>query len=176
MFNSTRKIIPALALFSLLAVSPTAFANDQAKLALAKKVVVEGDVSSYATPSFKNILDQAYEINDKIAAMYDDMGCELAEMGYLGYGNGDFGLDIRNWKANVTKSGMVRATFNDGGSSSLIEFDMICNGNKCLIDDVRHGYSTNPKVLPKHTEEMSLRQEAQIMVDTNDCAWGSRLK
>lgn len=172
--KSIVRIIPALALLSALGMSNVAFANNQAKLALAKKAVFTGAISPYATPNFKKILRQANTINDRMAKTAEDegMGCEFAEHFYLGWGNDPSEADIkRTWKASVTKSGMVRATFNNIGSANLVEFDMVCKGNSCQISDVRSGYSDNPKVFPKRTSGMSLKQEAQLMISKNSCSW-----
>lgn len=171
--KSIVRIIPALALLSALGMSNVAFANNQAKLALAKKAVFTGAISPYATPNFKKILRQANTINDRMAktAEYEGMGCEFAEHSYLGHGNAGLGAnEIRNWKASVPKSGMVKVTFNSiHGGADLVEFDMVCKGNSCQISDVRHGYSQNPRVLPKRTEGKSLRQQAQAMINANSC-------
>lgn len=162
--------VPALALICTLGVSQTAFANNQVKFALAKKAVLAGDVESFATADFKKLLKKAHQIDDKKRADNDDMGCDFSEAYYLGHGNGDelTARSIKNWKAVATPSG-VKVTFNADGDSHLIEFDMVCQGSRCAINDVRHGYSTT-KALPKHAED-SLRQEAQTMVNTNSCAW-----
>lgn len=168
--KSIVRIIPALALLSALGMSNVAFANNQAKLALAKKAVIAGEVSPYATPDLKKVLQQAHAIDDRIQAAYEDMGCEFVEHYYLGHGNAGLEAnEIRNWKASVPKSGMVKVTFNSiRGGADLVEFDMVCKGNSCQISDVRHGYSQNPRVLPKRTG-LSLKQEAQAMINANSC-------
>ena len=173
--KSTVRVLPVLTLFLLLGVSPTAFANDQAKLALAKKAVIAGEVSPYATPDLKKVLQQAHAIDERIqaASNYEDMGCEFTEHFYLGHGNAGLeARNIRNWKPRITKSG-VKVTFNNMGASGteLVEFDMVCKGNNCQISDVRYGYSKNARVLPKRTEGLSLKQEAQAMIDKNGCTW-----
>ena len=172
--KSVIRLAPALALLSVLGMSNVAFANNQAKLNLAKKAVLAGEVSPYATPSLKKALQQADAISSRMAktVKYQYHGCEFAEHFYLGWGNDSSEADIkRTWKASVTKSGMVRATFNNIGSANLVEFDMVCKGNSCQISDVRSGYSDNPKVFPKRTSGMSLKQEAQLMISKNSCSW-----
>jgi hypothetical protein len=162
--KSIVRIIPALALLSALGMSNVAFANNQAKLALAKKAVIAGEVSPYATPDLKKVLQQAHAIDDRIQAASGYM-CEFVEHAYLGHGNA--GLEahnIRNWKPRITKSG-VKVTFNNMGASGThlveVEFDMVCKGNSCQISDVRHGYS--------QSTGLSLKQEAQAMINANSC-------
>ena len=175
-FKPTVRVLPVLMLFLLLGVSPTAFANDQAKLALAKKAVIAGEVSPYATPDLKKVLQQAHAIDERMmntTGEYAGMGCEFTEHFYLGHGNSGLeARNIRNWKPRITKSG-VKVTFNNMGASGteLVELDMVCKGNNCQISDVRYGYSKNARVLPKRTEGLSLKQEAQAMIDKNGCTW-----
>ena len=170
MLNSAKKIIPALALFSLLTVSPAAFANNQAKLALAKKVVFEAtEISPYADPQFKKILQKAHQINQREAKAHGDVGCEFYESPYLGGGT-DAPI-ITSWKAGVTKSGMVRATFNNTAgdtSGHLIEFDMTCRGSSCVVNDVRIANNWDSATPPQRTK-YSLRKDAQAIVSANGC-------
>lgn len=152
-----------------------AYANDQVKIALAKKVITEGEISPYATPNLKNILQKAHKINDQMAktAEYEGVGCDFAEHFYLGHGNG--GLDeITKWKANVLKNGVVRVSFNNGSGemayANLVEFDMVQKGNRYAIDDVRFAMSDNPKKIPLGTDS-SIKLEAQAMINKNGCTF-----
>ena len=177
LFKSTVGVLPVLTLFLLLGASPTAFANDQAKLALAKKMVFETEqkVSPYATPDLKKLLRKAHQIDQRESKRIGgDIACGFFESTYLGAGDDGPGV-ITNWKAGVTKSGMVRATFHkDSNSTSndtsghLIEFDMTCRGQKCLVDDVRIASNWESATLPQRTQ-YSLRKDAQAIVNANGC-------
>lgn len=155
-------------LFGILAISSTAFADNQTKIALAKKVVFSGNVSPYATSSLKQLLQKAHQINDREASINQDIGCEFFEHYYLGWGQDFSAQDVRNLKAKVEKSGTVKVTFNTGFSAQLVEMDMVCTANSCKVNDVRHGFSDNSKVLPKRISS-SIRRDAQTMVNKNSC-------
>lgn len=157
-------VLTKIALFGTLLITAPTLANP-AQIAVAKKAVLAGEVMPYATPELRSLLKQAYRVDGQMTTPDNELGCEFAEHFYLGHGNG--GLDsIKNWKANA-KNNMVRIAFSNGGyDANLIEFKM--KGNQ--IDDVRFGYSDNPKKPPTKTDS-SLRAEAQTMVNTGDCAF-----
>lgn len=75
--KSIVRIIPALALLSALGMSNVAFANNQAKLALAKKAVIAGEVSPYATPDLKKVLQQAHAIDDRSNVWLALLACNV---------------------------------------------------------------------------------------------------
>lgn len=142
-------------------------ANDQAKIAIAKKAIYAGEVSPYATPAFGRLLQKAHKINEMMTTFDNETGCEFSEHYYLGHGNGGLeASDIKNWKATTTKNGVVRISFGTYNDNYLLEFVM--QGNQ--IDDVKMAYSDNPKKTPTATEQ-SLREEAQKMVNTNSCGY-----
>lgn len=133
-----------------------------AQIEVAKKAILAGEIMPYATPELRDLLRQAYRVDGQMTTPNNPLGCELAEHYYLGYGNG--GLDaIKNWKAS-TKNNVVHISFNSSYDAILIEFTMKAN----LIDDVRYGYSKNPRKPPTKTTS-SLREDAQKMVDTDNC-------
>lgn len=157
-------VLPKIALLGTLLITAPTLANP-AQIAIAKKAVLAGEVMPYATPEFRSLLKQAYRVDGQMTTPDNEMGCEFAEHFYLGHGNGGL-ASIKNWKANA-KNNMVRITFSNGGyDANLIEFKM--KGNQ--IDDVRFGYSDNPKKPPSKTEH-SLKNEAQTMAKTGHCTW-----
>lgn len=118
----------------LIALSSVALANDQAKIALAKKAIKSADMTSHASPSLKKMLKQARAIENEIDP--DGLGCELFDNYYL-----DLGQDhpkITNLNATVLANGKTRATFKNYGNPTRVDFSMSCQGNKCVIEDVNH--------------------------------------
>lgn len=162
-----KKIIFGCLLASVFCATPV-MANPT-QTAVAKKAIYAGEVMPYATPEFKQLLRKAYDVQDEVGEWTgDDFACEFSEHFYLGHGNG--GLDgVKNWKATANNN-VIRVTFSNAYHQpedvSLVEF--IMKGSQ--IHDVRYGYSSNPKKAPTKTTH-SLREEAQKMVKTGDCAW-----
>lgn len=154
--------------FTLMFVSTATLANHN-QIAIAKKAILKGEVMPYATPELKQILQKAHKIDDTIREQYDEpYGCEFAEHFYLGHGNGGLeAQDIQNWNATTLQNGVIHITFSNGGvNQNLIEFTM--KGN--LIDNVKFGYSDNPKKIPNKTD-ISLKVQAQKMIKTNNCGF-----
>lgn len=150
-------------------ISVQAYANEQAKAALVRKAVIAGEISPYATDRLKNILRKAHAIDERIAKEQGDVGCEFAEHFYLGHGNG--GLEaraIKNWKTKKLPNDGIKVTFNTAYDANLLEFDLVKQGNGYAIDDVRFGYSDNPKRVPKKADD-SIKETALGMIQTNGC-------
>lgn len=170
------KMIVTLGLF---ASALPVHANDQAKIAFAKKVILAGEISPYATPTLKNTLQKAHKINDRMAGTeeYGDVGCEFAEHFYLGHGNSGLEAnEIINWKAKVLPNGSVRITFGrkNYAESNLVEMDMQTKGKTYVLDDVRFAYSDNPKKVPTGADS-SIKLEAQAMINKNGCTFDASM-
>lgn len=155
-----KKLGITLAIAGMALVPNVSFANNQAKIAVVKKAIWDGEVSPYATQEFKTILQKAHKINEKMTTEDEPMGCEFVEHYYLGHGNGGpEKKDFKNLKANVLKSGDVQVTYTLWGSKGLLRFKVVCTGNSCLINDV------------VDKDAGSLKQEAKKMIATNGCGY-----
>ena len=157
----TSRVLIVFGLVGMMLFSGHVMANDRAKTELAKKSIREMEVAAYASPSFKALLHKAYKVNAKVERQ-KDYGCDFADGYYLGYGNGD--VKVTQLKATVLKNGVTRATWvgvSDGSSEkNTVDFDMTCQGNRCVIEDVRHIYAG---------ETSSMKKEANYMVKHQKC-------
>lgn len=151
MMNKTNIIFKITLLIGLLGLSNVTFANNQAKINLAKKAINTGQVSPYATPNFKKLIKQAKNIAWQVDG---PMGCSMSEHYYLGHGQDPM---IRKVEAYVLKDGTTMATFLNNNERISVNFKMVCKGNSCQINDVSSEYGS------------SLRRDAQTIINTYDC-------
>lgn len=150
----------------------TSVSSDQ--IEIAKRAIEYGSASYYATPEFEKLLRKASYITQTTSENGD---CAVE---HYYFGHGQDSASIGNWQITPLKNGVIRIAYNttcnynfDPSSplgelcgAHLAEFTM--KGN--FIDDVRFGYSDNPKKFPTKTTN-SLREDAQKVVNLGKCDW-----
>ena len=151
-----------LGLMGLSLLSNTTFANDNVKIKVAKQAIQSMQVRSYASPALKNLIGQMEKVEKQIEP---EMGCEMPEGFFMGYGNG--GAGASRLQATVLKNGVVRATWIEDwgdrryGDKKTVDFDMTCQGNRCVIEDVR--------VIFKPNDVHSLKKSYKKVIKYRQC-------
>lgn len=141
--------------------SGVAWANDTTKINLAKTAIKKESIYNYASPTLKQLINKANKIQYRIDA---DMGCDVVDNYYLGLGNG--GAGVSKLQAQVLKNGVIRATWVEQwevgryGDKQIIDFDITCTGNKCVIDNVKN-----------MVDGFDFKKDLQYIIDHNDCQW-----
>lgn len=131
-----KKLGIILAITGLGLVSNVAWANNQAKINLAKKVYKMEEYSSYADANFKKLIKEAVRLEARYMHYSGEpLGCELVEHYDLGIGNGG-SPNANTFKYKVLSNGDVQVTFGSGSSKTSAILKMTCHGAKCEINDV----------------------------------------
>ena len=114
----------------------------EAKIRLARKVLIKGSITPFATPELKRLVAQSDKVQHKIDP--EGPACEEFEHYYLGYGNGDSeGNQLQQLKITPKADGRIHASYRYYGKERKnIVFDMVCKGISCQIRDVVHNGSS----------------------------------
>lgn len=144
----------------------SAWANPQ-QVAVAKRAVLTGKVSPYATPELKRLIARADQVVDEVLDTTGSL-CDFAEKFYLGHSTGDWDTvtqDVKNAKITIPQANTIRMTIKSSSSNHLIEFTMV--GNQ--IYDIKHAF--NDGGMPPKKATHSLRARAKKMVEIDDCVF-----
>ena len=149
--------------FSVMLFSSMAWANNTAKINVAKAAIKQESVFNYASPTLKQLIQKANKIQYQIEP---DMGCDVVENFYLGFGNG--GAGVSKLQAQVLNNGATRATWVENwgggryGEKQVIDFYMTCTGNKCVIDNVKN-----------ISDKIDFKQDLQYIINHRTCNWAN---